>query len=450
MERYIAVVCLLPIASAGCVSAADSDVLSHSLFSDMVHLRDGTSARVSSYDRSGGNGDSRTILPGKTLELAAIPGAGCIRHVYFTMLGREHYLRDVVLRMHWDGEANPSVEVPFGDFFGLGHERPRFFRSLLVSVNPGTGVVGTFGFNSYFPMPFARGARLTLTNEGATPVGVWYHIDYEKLDKLADNVGRFHAQWRRENPTTAVGKKTNVTIHDGINLDGNENYVILEAEGRGNVVGYFLNVDNVAAGQHGGDDDTWYGEGDDMIFVDGEKWPPSFHGTGSEEIFGGGACPNNEYAGPYTGYHLVGNRDYLGKVSMYRFFVTDPIRFQKSVRVTIEHGHANNMANDYSSCAFWYQTEPHTPFPPLLPASKRLPRVGTDPHEMAFQEIQELHEKALETLSSSTVTEIQKALSVRLTRALEDQDYETAIEECRKGLLILEEFLEEYASREGK
>ncbi|NIA15895.1 MAG: DUF2961 domain-containing protein, partial [Nitrospiraceae bacterium] len=405
---------------------------------------------VSSYDRSGGNGDSCSILPGETLELADIPGAGCIRHLYFTVIGSEHYLRDTVLRMYWDGEANPSVEVPFGDFFGLGHERPVFFQSLLVSVNPGTGVVGTFGFNSYFPMPFADGARLTLTNEGTEPVGVWYHVDYEKLDKLDDNVGRFHAQWRRENPTTAVGEQKNVTIHDGINLDGKENYVILEAEGHGNLAGYFLNVDNVAAGQHGGDDDTWYGEGDDMIFIDGEAWPPSIHGTGSEEIFGGGACPNTEYAGPYTGYHLIGNRDYLGKVSMYRFFVTDPIRFQESIRVTIEHGHANNMANDYSSCAFWYQAEPHAAFPPLPPVLDRRPRVGTDPHDTAFQQVQRLQQKALESLGSLNVNQIQKALSVQLMRALEDHDYEAAIKECKKGLSMLEELLEQHASREGK
>ena len=450
MKTPIAVVCFLLIASAGIASAVDRDVLSTSFFSDMMVLRDSTSARVSSWDRSGGNGDSRTIAPGRTFKLADIPGAGCIRHVYFTVIDREHYLRDMVLRMYWDGEAEPSVEVPFGDFFGLGHEQPRFFQSLMVSVNPGTGVVGTFGFNSYFPMPFADGARLTLTNEGATPVGVWYHIDYEKLDALDDNVGRFHAQWHRENPTDAVGEEKNVTIHDGINLDGEENYVILDAEGRGNVVGYFLNVDNVAAGQHGGNGDTWYGEGDDMIFVDGEEWPPSFHGTGSEEIFGGGACPNVPYAGPYTGYHLVGNPDYLGKVSMYRFFVTDPIRFQKSIRVTIEHGHANNMANDYSSCAFWYQSEPHAPFPALPPALDRRPRVGTDPNAAAFQEVQRLQEKAIETLASLTVTQIQEALSVQLLRALEDQDYETAIEECRKGLSILEALLEQHAPREEK
>ncbi|MCP4645985.1 MAG: DUF2961 domain-containing protein [bacterium] len=444
MRRCVAVVCFVGLVASGHATAAE-DALSASFFSDMVRLRDSVSARVSSFDRSGGNGDACTVLPGQTFDLADIAGAGCIRHLYFTMIGGPHYLRDTVIRMYWDGETDPSVEVPFGDFFGLGHERPVFFQSLLVCVNPGTGVVGTYGFNSYFPMPFADGARLTLTNEGATPLGVWYHVDYEKLGALGDDVGRFHAQWRRENPTTAVGEKKNVTIHGGINRDGNENYVILDAAGHGNVAGYFLNVDNVAAGQHGGDPDTWYGEGDDMVFIDGEAWPPSIHGTGSEEIFGGGACPNLEYTGPYTGYHIIGNPDYLGKVSMYRFFVTDPIRFRKSVRVTIEHGHANNMANDYSSCAFWYQSEPHGAFPTLPPASDRRPREGTDPHDMAYREVGALQAKAVEALATLTVTDIQKAFSVELRRALEDRDYEAVEAECRRGVAILEGLVEEQA-----
>jgi hypothetical protein len=163
-----------------------------------------------------------------------------------------------------------------------------------------------------------------------------------------------------------VESNFNVCSSLGTNLDGAENYVILETEGQGNFVGYFLNIDNVVA--------TWYGEGDDMVFIDGEDWPPSFHGTGSEEIFGGGACPNIPYAGPYTGYLRIENRDYSGKTSSYRFYVTDPIRFQKSIRATIEHGHANNFGNHYSSTAFWYQTEPHAPFSTLPGLKERLPR----------------------------------------------------------------------------
>ena len=377
--RTIRFVALAALVAAGCVHHPRAgDPLADSLYSDMIYLRDSRSARVSSWDRTGGNADARPIVPGATLRLAEIPGAGAIRHIYFTILGPAptdlHYLQDLVLRMYWDGETDPSVEAPFGDFFGQGHGRINFFRSQMIAVNEGAELGGaetslTVGFNSYFPMPFSDGARLTLTNEGDTPVrAAWYHIDYETFDRLAPNAGRFHAQYRQEKPATPVGRESNFNTcsSEGRNRDGVENYVILEAEGRGNFAGYFLNVDNVAA--------TWYGEGDDMIFIDGEDWPPSFHGTGSEEIFGGGACPNIEYTGPYTGYHHIANKDYSGTMSCYRFYVADPIRFQKSIRVTIEHGHANNFANDYSSVAFWYQTEPHAPFPELPPVKERLTR----------------------------------------------------------------------------
>jgi hypothetical protein len=166
--------------------------------------------------------------------------------------------------------------------------------------------------------------------------------------------------------------------------------VFLDAEGHGNVAGIFLNIDNTMG--------NWYGEGDDMIFIDGETWPPSYHGTGSEEIFGGGAVPTDEYAGPYTGFHLIGNLDFSGKVSMYRFYVNDPIRFKQSIRMTLEHGHANNIANDYSSTVFWYtvfwyQDDPHKSFNPLLSAEERRPREGVDPHDVAYRKLFALREK---------------------------------------------------------
>jgi len=357
-------------------------------FSDLMSLTDNISGRISSFDRSGGNQDFKSVAPGETIELASLDGAGMIRHLYFSIWGGEHYLRDLVLRAYWDGSDQPCVEVPFGDFFGLGQERPRFYTSLMVTVNPGDlGVFGTFGFNSYFPMPFARGARLTLSNEGGEAVpAVWYHVEYEKMKSLPPGLGRFHASWNRVNPTTAIGEHPNVTLHEGINTTGDENYVVLDAEGQGSLAGIYLNIDNGIG--------NWYGEGDDMIFIDGESWPPSYHGTGSEEIFGGGACPTDEYAGPYTGFHLIGNLDYSGKVSMYRFYVNDPVRFHSSIRMTIEHGHANNVSNDYSSTAFWYQTEPHKAFKPLPAAAERHPKWGDDAHDRAYRELMGLRGKA--------------------------------------------------------
>jgi len=343
--------------------------LSSNFFRKMMSLEDSRrNKRVSSWDRSGGNRDFITIQPGEKAVLADIKGAGCINHIYFTILTADRqYLRKLLLRMYWDQEENPSVEVPFGDFFGAGHCRIVFFRSLMICVNEGAPGL-TVGFNSYFPMPFSERAKIELLNESEFPMNaVWYHFDYEEYDELDENLGRFHAQWRRENPCIAVPRPEK---GEAKNLTGKENYVILEAKGRGNYVGCILNVDNIVGG--------WWGEGDDMIFIDGEKWPPSLHGTGTEEIFGGGACPNREYAGPYTGFHLISNRDWSGKNSMYRFFVTDPIRFEKSIRVTLEHGHANDLANDYSSVAFWYQTEPHEPFPEMLSMKERLPRESED------------------------------------------------------------------------
>ncbi|MBI2969894.1 MAG: DUF2961 domain-containing protein [Gammaproteobacteria bacterium] len=404
------------------------------VFSSLMALTDTTTARISSFDPSGGNADYRPVPPGETLELAQIEGAGIVRHLYFSIWGGAHYLRDLVLRAYWEGGGEACVEVPFGDFFGLGHERPRFFASMMVTVNPGDlGVFGTFGFNSYFPMPFAKGARFTLTNEGPDPVvAVWYHIEYEKMDALPRGLGRFHATWNRADPTQAVGEITNRTHHEAINRSGDRNYVVLDAEGHGSLAGIFLNIDNLT--------DEWYGEGDDMIFIDGEQWPPSYHGTGTEEIFGGGATPTREYAGPYTGFHVIGNIDYRGKISMYRFYVHDPVRFRKSIRMTLEHGHANNFANDYSSTAFWYQTEPHRPFTPLPTAAARRPRKGNDPHDHAFLRLMALRDKVFDLWIRSIRTG--ERLPEDLVRVVKDGVSQTYFRRDYESLLVETEALE--------
>ncbi len=335
---------------------------------EAMMLRDARSHRASSYDRTGRNRDFIGIKPKQTYRLAEIEGPGCIKHIYWTYIigdekTRKHLFRDLILRMYWDGEKRPSVESPIGDFFGVSNCALRPIRSLVLVANPGVeGSPHTYGLNCYFPMPFANGARIEVTNEGPVPLGIWYHIDYETYPQppgWLDRAGRFHAQFRR-------AKRKALPELEGVNKTGEENYVILEATGRGSLAGYVLSVHNIIG--------NWWGEGDDMVFVDGESWPPSFHGTGSEEIFGGGACPDVEYTGPYTGFHLVENREgdqWYGKNGMYRFFVHDPIRFGKSIRVTIEHGHGNNLANDYSSVAYWYQAEPHAPFPALPSPAQR-------------------------------------------------------------------------------
>jgi hypothetical protein len=238
-------------------------------------------------------------------------------------------------------------------------------------------------------MPFDS-ARIEVENECLEPFNLYYYIDYEEYPDgaatpvssqpagMGEGPARFHCQWRRENPTQGWLKERLTSenvwkVWDANpNLDGKENYVILEAEGSGVYCGCVLHVDCF---QRQGND--WYGEGDDMIFIDGEPWPPRMHGTGTEDYFNMAFCPQTEYCAPYHGLTLYsGNSDWpwKGKNSMYRFHVEDPIRFEKSVRVTIEHGHANKLCNDYSSTAYWYQLEPHRPFEPLPGVESRLPR----------------------------------------------------------------------------
>jgi len=326
------------------------------------------SRRASSWDRTGGNMDFVVVGPGETVTLLEHDGPGCVTHLYCALAFPELTdYRDAILRCWWDGEATPSVEVPLGDFFGLAHARVRLLESALVEVNPGFG--SSHGLHAYFPMPFATAARITLEHRGERALGgalpaLWYHVDYETYGApLPADALRFHAQFRQERPTVAIGRRPNVQLHGGVNLDGAENYVALEAEGAGQMAGLVLQINNVAGG--------WYGEGDDMVFVDGDAWPPAIHGTGTEEIFGGGACPTREFARPYHGFHLIESPDFAGLVGAYRWFVHDPIRFTRSLRWTVEHGHANNFANDYASVAYWYQTEPHRAFP-ALPARDAL------------------------------------------------------------------------------
>ena len=350
-----------------------------SYFDSLAHARNFTSKRISSWDKTGKNYDWLHIRPGEKAVLADIKGPGCIRHFYALILSFDlFYYRNLILKMYWDGEGSPSVEVPIGDFFGIGHCKPRLFTSLLLTVNQGDPLWATQGLNSYFPMPFSHSARIEIENRSNIPLeSLWYHIDYQLYNSLDDDVMRFHAQWKRENPSRAKDQSTkNIVLWDGINDTGSDNYLIMEAEGNGQLAGIFLEVDNIVG--------DWWGEGDDMVFIDGENWPPSFHGTGTEEIFGGGASPTQEYTGPYTGFPLISNPNYYRQSAMYRFFITDPIRFKKSIRYTIEHGHANNYENDYSSVGYWYQFEPHKIFTPSLNEADRIP-VLTEGQEKVFQ-----------------------------------------------------------------
>jgi hypothetical protein len=354
---------------------------------DLARLREGRRRRASSWDRSGGNADFLAISPGRTAVLCDIEGAGVVRHIWCTMHapGNPCYARTTLLRMYWDEATSPCVEAPIGDFFGIGHAIVKNFVSLPLTMSPEDGR----GLNCFFPMPFATRARMEVTNEGQSAMIFFYYVDYEEHERLEEGLGRFHAQWRRENPTEGWGEgRFDDDIEAGQigeyrrqvwatpNLDGKGNYVILGAEGRGHYVGCNLNIDCFSRQKN-----DWYGEGDDMIFIDGDVWPPTLHGTGSEDYFNTAFCPRQEYNAPYHGvtvYSGTPDWPWKGKNSLYRFHIEDPIMFQKSIRVTIEHGHANNLWNDYSSAAYWYQTEPHAPFTPMLPVEQRLPRPDSE------------------------------------------------------------------------
>jgi hypothetical protein len=338
--------------------------------------------RASSYDRSGGNADYMVIGPGETRRFAQLSGAGVIRHIWFGGgCNESHYHRKVLLKMYWDGEQNPSVEVPLGDFFGVGHGAVGSYYSAPLSMYV-ADLPTHPARNCWFPMPFAGGAKLELVNECSAPYSHYFYVDYEEHRALPDEVGRFHAQWRRESPTRAVARPADDSKIK--NTTGTENYIILDARGRGQYVGCVLSIQALAPG--------WFGEGDDMIFVDEEigddgslKWPPSIHGTGTEDFMNFSyEFPVRDMAyGLYQGVSLPGavHQNQWGTLagktnqwSTYRFHVQDPIPFERRIMVTCEHGHGNDRADDWSSVAYWYQLEPHVTFPEMPQAPDRLAR----------------------------------------------------------------------------
>lgn len=347
---------------------SQTEMIGSDLLSGLPTPRDYVQKRSSSYDRSGGNADARQIAPGDTLTLLDETGPGVITHVWFTIASDETYhLKKLVLRAYWDGEETPSVETPVGDFFGLGLGQYVLYQSLPLQVAPNNAL------NSFFPMPFQRKARLTVTNEGSQKVDAFYfNIDYRvyKHPLPADTL-YFHAQYRQAAPahgwTTSWEHNGDAIVENKKNLDGANNYVWLEATGRGHFVGVTMSVLQ--------NQDNWWGEGDDMFFVDGEKLP-SINGTGTEDYFlgawdfGGNPFAYQLYGAPVVGSELAG-----GRSSVYRFHLDSPIPFTKSLRATIEHGHANHRSDNYYSVAYWYQGEPHAAFPTLPPLEQRIPRI---------------------------------------------------------------------------
>jgi hypothetical protein len=334
---------------------------------EQARLRSYKTRRSSSWDRSGGNDDSVHVEPGASATLLEVSGAGVITHLWFTINSSDEYhLKSLLLRAWWDGEQTPSVEVPIGDFFGLGLGEYFTYQSSLLAVAP------VKALNAYFQMPFGTAAKLTLTNEGKIRAdNVYFAVDYVTFPALPSDVGRFHAQYRQSAPTKGIdGWKSNGddAVNTRKNLDGADNYVILDAIGRGHFVGVSQAVEQNQEG--------WFGEGDDMIFIDGDILP-TINGTGSEDYFNGawdfGGKP---FAYEHNGAPYIVDPERIGgRYCLYRFHTESPITFEKSIKVTIEHGHANVRSDNFYSTAYWYQTEPHTTFPPLPRVEDRIPRV---------------------------------------------------------------------------
>jgi hypothetical protein len=314
-----------------------------------------------------GNGASRELGQGwkvspsvvikakSTFTIAQIDSSGCIQHIWMTPTGNWRFS---ILRFYWDDETTPSVEVPVGDFFGMGWGQYSHLSSLAVCVNPGSA------FNCYWPMPFRKKCRITLENIDEKDMVLYYQVDYV-LTEVPNDAAYFHAQFRRVNP-----------------LPYKQNYVLVDSiRGKGQYVGTYI-----AWGVH---NNSWWGEGEIKFFMDGDTEFPTICGTGTEDYFCGsydfdtrkknaaGVSESNytEFSTPYSGLHQVvrgdGHYDVQQRFGLYRWHITDPIRFEKNLKVTIQAlgwrdgGRYLPLQDDMASVVFWYQTEPHGSFPRL-------------------------------------------------------------------------------------
>ncbi len=365
----------MTIAVILCAAAACADDLS-----SLPLLKDYTAERASSYDRTGANDDGNwknPIKAGETRTIAELVGPGIIKHIWITIAtGEAYHLKRIVLRMYWDGEALPAVEAAIGDFFGLGLGKYFLYESGPLSVGSQKAL------NCYFPMPFRRSARITVTNEGKQNIGAFYYnIDWERHRSLPDNTAYFHAEYRQAVPakgwTAEWERNSDDEVNNRPNLDGKNNYVLFEAEGEGHYVGVVHSLI-----QNQGD---WWGEGDDMIFID-DMSAPKIIGTGTEDYYLGAWCFGNCGINPFGstrptfayqryGNPMNGGDDRGAEWTVYRFHTDSPVPFRKGIRVTIEHGHANHRSDNWYTTAFWYQKGAHRKRAPLPPVEDRIPRM---------------------------------------------------------------------------
>lgn len=362
---------LLFFVSVSAVSAQNSG---NELF-EIAKMKSGIkSKRVSSYDRSGNNNDRIThIKDGEKVTLFDVKGAGIINHIWITIAPLQPNIsrNDIILRMYWDGNSYPSVESPIGPFFGQGWNESYNYASLPLAATPGSGN----GLVSYFTMPFANGAYIEIENQTGKEIeAFYYYVDYAEYEKLPADMGRFHA-WYNHQLTVAPEDGENewqLMRKDVENRHPEKNYLFAEMKGKGHFVGVNYFVQSPSP--------MWYGEGDDMFFIDGDT--VSLHGTGTEDYFNTSWCPKEIYAHPYFGYARVNNETgWLGRTHVYRFHLADPIYFEKSMKATIEHGHSNGLTLDLASVAYWYQTQA-SPLPPAVSKADRQPKPAIGPIDL--------------------------------------------------------------------
>lgn len=286
------------------------------------------------------------IAPHTVVTLADIQDSGAIQHIWLTT--HPQHWRSLILRAYWDDEESPSIECPLGDFFANGWCERCNVSSLPIAVNPAGGM------NSYWEMPFRQRARLTLEQTGEQAAILYYQITYT-LTEVPDDLAYFHAQWRRSNP---LPYKEVHTLLDGV-------------RGMGHYVGTYLAWQSNSCG--------WWGEGEIKFYLDGDKDYPTICSTGTEDYFGGAwnfEHPQGEYGSystPFLGLPQVIRPDGLyrsqQRFGLYRWHIMDPIRFAEDLRVTIQalgwrsEGRYLPLQDDIASTAFWYQNEPHAPFP---------------------------------------------------------------------------------------
>ncbi len=443
------------------------------IMQNLAKMQEARSCRISSADPRGKNRDYWRIAPGETITIADIEGPGCINHIWMTSFCRRitdpstipakleslaspsldampvlgvncevpdpAYYRKVLIKITWDNQDVPSVLCPFGDFFGICNCLPGTYDSLPFKVSPGASGQNVYGapaaMNCYFSMPFNKHAKIEIINENDLNMVLFFQIDFEYRKRpYPSDIGYFHAQWRRNKPCKGWGPELAVNapeIHSISNLDGKNNFVFMETEGCGQFVGFNFSVFSTSG--------NWWGEGNDMIYIDGEEMP-SIVGTGGEDVF------NFAWGFPHSTWSCIGNisgstpanvDDIPNQQNAYRFYIFDPIRFTKSIKVTMEHGHANHLADDWACTTYWYQNLnsretviqpvgerlPNMPKLPSLPESDNKPELSEEQkaavegfqkrYDIYMQEKKEELERMMEETRQAAVKAVETARKVR-------------------------------------